>query len=220
MFKIEIKLTNLFSVLLISAILYLYKDRFPASFLLFIPIPLYSIFIVFIESIKDSKERVESAVLSCIDETEFNVIDKVEQLRLYFKDTKDVINYLSVVDSRLLAYVFDENNYHLNYKEYVLGAIKCLAYFHDYSGTYFLNIDSTAFSSRERVTSLLSSLYLTSKLMKDGAYSLYIYSKKSKDSLTIDVIDQNNNRMEDDSFSDKLLSLFSNESLVLSRSYL
>lgn len=220
MFKIELKLTNLLSVILVSTILYLYKDRFPASFLLFLPIPFYSIFIFFTESIKDSRERVEAAVLSCIDETEFNVIDKVEQLRLYFKDTKDVINYLSVVDSRLLAYVFDENNFLLNYKEYLLGAIRCLAYFHDYSGTYFLNIDSTEFSNRDRVATLLSSLYLTSKLMRNGANSLYIYSKRSKGNLTIDVIDQNNNRMEDDTFSDKLLSLFSNDNLVLSRSYL
>lgn len=220
MFKIEKKLINVLSLAAITAILFFYKDRFPISFLIFLPVPLYFIFLILIESISESRERVDAAVSYCINESEFNVIDKVEQLRLYFKDTKDVINYLSVVDSRLLAYVFDENNFNLNYKEYLLGAIRCLAYYNNYAGTYFINLDSIALSNRERVTTLLSSLYLISKQINKGANSLYIYSKRNKDCLTIDVIDQDNNRMEEDLFSDKLFSLFSSDSMVLSRSYL
>lgn len=220
MFKIEKKLINVFSLAAITAVLFLYKDRFPISFLIFSPIPLFFVFLILIESLRESRERVEAAVSYCINESEFNVIDKVEQLRLYFKDTKDVINYLSVVDSRLLAYVFDDNSHKLNYKEYLLGAIKCLAYYKDYNGTYFINLDSVALSDRDRVTTLLSSLYLISKQIEKGANSLYIYSKRNKDSLTIDVIDQNNNRMEEDIFSEKLFNLFSSDSMVLSRSYL
>lgn len=218
MLKVEKWLINTLSVGALSGLFILKFGLNPIIMLALVLV--YIGLIYLIESSSESNNRIENAVNLCIEESEFNVIDKVEQLRLFFKDTNDLIEYLTCVDSRVLAYVFDDSNNELSYKEYINGAMQCLAFYMGFYGSFYLSIDRSGLAKKERIKALLSSLYLASKHINNGCDSVHIYSRQGKDSYTIDVIDDNNMGLESDFFSDKLLTLFSSDSFILSRSYL
>lgn len=221
MFKSEEKLViflsaGIFSVLLLF--LGVEFSSFPPIYL--VTVPLYLWIVCCCNNLCDSRERVDDAVSFCLEESDFNVIDKIEKLRLYFSDTKDVINYLSVVDSRVLSFAFDERNMDLNYKEYIVGAVRCLCSLKSYTGCCYFNINTIELSDSERVGTLLSTLYMVSKHIERDCSSISITSKLSKGKVVIDVIDQFHNSMNNDKFCEKLFSIFSSDHLILAHSSL
>jgi len=178
--------------------------------------PLYLFTIFYINKSIDRKERVELAVSSCLDESEFNVIDKIEQLRKYFYNTTDVIEYLSAVDTRLLTYVFNQSSLNLKYKDFVSGAITCLAIFKQYDGGCYFNIDIVSISKEDKISTLLSTLYMVSKQIDSGSDIIYITSRQIDDGVYIDVTDKYHSSSQSDTFCKKLLDIFSNNQFILS----
>lgn len=217
MFKKEEKLIVLLSSIIITGVIISVGKEFGYfSYLYLLVTPLYLSVVCCCYNLCESRERVDDAVSYCLDESDFNVIDKIEQLRLYFKDTRDVIDYLSTVDPKVLTFAFDERNTDLNYKEYIIGAVRCLSMFKKYTGSCYFNIDSVDLPENERVTTLLSTLYLVSKQIDSRCNYIYITSKKCKGKVVIDVIDQHHNSTNNDQFCEKLFDLFSSKDLVLS----
>lgn len=220
MFKSEEKLVFILSASIFGLLLFVFSSYIEGlNILYFTTIPLYIGIISCCNKLIDSRERVEDAVSYCLDDSDFNVIDKIEQLRLYFKDTSDVVDYLSVVDLKVLSFAFDERNVNLSYKEFVIGAVRCLCALQGYSGYCYFNINSIVLNDKERVTILLSTLYMVAKLIDRNCKSIVISSKLSKGNVAIDVVDQHKNLM-DDQFCDKLFNMFSSDHLTLSHSHL
>lgn len=217
MFKKEEKLVIYLSAFFGGVLLFIFKGYIANfSYLYFLTIPTYLVVISCCNNLCDSRERVEDAVSYCLDESDFNVIDKIEKLRLYFKDTRDVIDYLSVVDSKVLAFTFDDRNRSLRYKEFVIGAVRCLSYIKAYKGVCYFNINSMVLTEAERIQSLLSTLYMVSKQIEDGCDSINITSKLSHGRVVVDVVDKYHNSMENDIFCEKLLTMFQGDHLALS----
>lgn len=217
MFKKEEKLISFLSSVILFGIIYSYSNEYGIfSYFYLVSIPLYFTVVFFCNRLCESRERVDDAVSYCLDESDFNVIDKIEQLRLYFKDTRDVIDYLSTVDPKVLTFAFDERNVDLNYKEYIIGAVKCLSLLKSYKGSCYFNIDSADLPETERIRTLLSTLYLVSRQIDNRCNYIYITSKKCKGKLVIDAIDQHHNSTRNDQFCEKLFDIFSSKNLTLS----
>lgn len=210
MFKREKTFILILSALVV-VIFNLITGIFGANVLYLIAIPLYLFALKYIHIKSESKEQIEFAVANCLEESDFNVLDRVEQLRVYFCDTTDVISYLSKVDSRVLAYVFDERNIELSNKDYITGAVNCLNIFKGYKGYCHFHIDMITTSNLERVTTILSILYMVSKQIDKDSNTIYITYKKNGDKISIDVSDQYQNRIEEDVFCKKLLHIFSSD---------
>lgn len=204
----ERKVVVVLSTIVMGFLLYLGGSP-RGVYLYLVIIPFYILTIIYISRKSVSREKIGLAVSNCLEETDFNVIDKVEQLRVYFTDTADVISYLSTVDSRILAYVFDKNNSELSNRDFLTGAVKCLSIFKGYRGYCYFSIDIHQLSMSERVTTLLSTLYMVSKQIDTGCNTIYITSKHIGDKITIDVSNQSKNDEFEDPFYDKLMSIFS-----------
>ncbi len=215
MFKNEEKIITLLSALSVGIVIVNVMDIGIYSYIYLVAIPLYLAVVRYINTLSESRERIENAVSFCLDETDFNVIDKIEQLRLYFQDTEDVIGYLTTVDSKVLAYAFDERNIVLNYKEFIDGAVRCLSALKGFTGSYYLNLDSHILPQSERVATLLSTLYLVSKQIERGSQYIYITSKQYGGKVSIDVTDQHHNSLKEDLFCNKLFNILSSDEFVL-----
>lgn len=204
----EKKVVVVLSTIAVGFLLY-FGELSRGVYLYLVIIPFYILTIVYISRKSISKEKIGLAISNCLEETDFNVIDKVEQLRVYFTDTADVISYLSTVDSRILAYVFDKNNSELTNSDFLKGAVNCLSIFKGYRGYCYFSIDIHLLSMSERITTLLSTLYMVSKQIDTGCNTIYITSKQIGDKITIDVSSQSKNNEFVDPFYDKLMSIFS-----------
>ncbi len=215
MFNTEKKCISFLSTILVGLIIVLGEILGPYSYIYILAIPLYIIVILFINKTSESREKIELAVNSCIEESEFNVIDKIEQLRMYFDNTSDVIEYLSVVESRVLTYVFNRSNLELSYKDYISGAIKCLSTFKNYTDSCYLNIDIISIPEHEKISTVLSTLYMVSKQIESGSSTIYITSRQKDDGIFLDVTDRYQSSIEHDVFCKKLLSMFSSKQFVL-----
>lgn len=203
------------STLFVGFILYIGKPIDIYLYFYILIIPLYFIVVILIDRASNSREKVDLAVACCVEESEFNVIDKIEQLRMHFKNTADVIEYLTVVESRVLAYVFNKNNIKLKHREYVSGAVRCLATFKGYTGSYYLNVDNLNLEDNDRVSVLISTLYMISKQMDSGSASIYILSRQIDDGVILDVVDRYQSSVKDDLFCKKLLQMFSTREFAL-----
>lgn len=215
MLKKENKFIPLLSSIIIIAIIIIGKYLGAMSYIYLLAVPLYLSVVFYITKVSERREKIDLAVAYCLEESDFNVIDKIEQLRVYFSNTSDLIEYLSVVDSKVLTFVFDERNSDLSYKDYITGAVRCLNSFKSFSGNTFFNIDIISIQSDERLGTILSTLYLVSKHIDKGSKSIYINSTQRSEILLLDVTDQNKNRSEEDQFFEKLLNIFSSNEYVL-----
>lgn len=215
MFKEEERCIPVLSTLLVGIFIFVF-DIIAPIFLYLFTIPLYMIAIMYITRVFDSKEKMGLAVTNCLEESDFNVIDKVEQLRVYFSDTTDVISYLSMVDSRILTYVFDENNFDLTYKNFVIGAVNCLNIFKGFRGACYFTIDITSIPDSERITTLLSTLYMVSEQINKGSSSIYIRSRQTGSHIIIDAENKYRDNMVKDPFCEKLLTIFSSKQYTFS----
>ena len=215
MLNIEKKCIRFLSILFVGLIIVLGEKLGVYSYLYIAAIPLYIFVTLFINNTYESRERIELAVNSCIEESEFNVIDKIEQLRMYFDNTADVIEYLSVVESRVLTYVFNRSNLELSYKDYISGAIKCLSTFKNYTDSCYLNIDVISISEHDKISTVLSTLYMVSKQVDSGSSTIYITYRQKDDGIFLDVTDKYQSSIEHDVFCKKLLTMFSSKQFVL-----
>lgn len=215
MFNNEKKIISFLSILFVGLIIILGDKLGAYSYIYILAIPLYMFVVLFINKTSESREKIELAVNSCIEESEFNVIDKIEQLRMYFDNTADVIEYLSVVESRVLTYVFNGSNQDLSYKDYISGAIKCLSTFKNFTESCYMNIDVISITEHEKISTVLSTLYMVSKQIESGSTTIYITSRQKDDGIFLDVTDRYQSSIEHDVFCKKLLTMFSSKQFVL-----
>lgn len=184
-------------------------------YLLFILSPIYLGIVYSINSLYERKEQVSSAVNCCLEESDFNVIDRVEKLREFFSDTKDVVSYLSTVDSRLLTYIFNKQNRDMSFKGYIEGAVTCLSIFKQFNGYAYYNIDVFSMPECEKVKTLLSIIYMVSKQIDNGSSTIYINVRQINEQIEVCVTNQFKNTLLEDNFCNKLMDIFSSEDYQL-----
>lgn len=215
MLECERKIIFILSSLTIGGFFSIHGEGYSVLLICSLVVPLYFITIRAVGKCAESRERMDTAINSCIEESEFNVIDKIESLRNFFNNTDDVIEYLQVVESRLLSYVFDPVSLGLSYKDYISGAIKCLTVFKNYKGHIYFNIDVISISDQDKISTLLTTLYMVSKQIESGSSHIYITSRQQDDGVFIDVIDRFISVAEDDPYCKKMLTMFSSDQFVL-----
>ncbi|MBN2618353.1 MAG: hypothetical protein JXR64_08605 [Spirochaetales bacterium] len=217
MFKKEEKCSVVASIIIIG-VLITTKKIITDTWVLFyvISLPPFIFAVCSINRSRENREKMYLAINACLEESDFNVIDYIEKLRIFFKDTKDAVSYLSVVDSRILSYVFNENNSELTYKNYVKGAIKCLKLFKHSNSNIHYKIDVFSMNETDRTTTLLSAIYLVSKQLDNNSSSILISARQINNKIVIDVKNRHKDFIENDTFSNKLLELFSTSDTTLS----
>lgn len=219
MYKSENKCIVVLSTILFSFILFYKVDLGPLRYLSLTVTPTYLLVGYLINRFHEGREMVRFAVNSCLEESDFNVIDNIEKLRDYFSDTKDVVEYLSIVDSRLLTYIFDDKNRGMCFKSYIEGAVTCLEIFKHYNGYINYNIDIFSIPDREKIKTLLSVIYMVSRQMDDGSSTIYITVRQSQDQIEVYITNQFRSNNLEDGFTTKLMDIFSTGEYQLMSKY-
>lgn len=209
MFKSENKFIVALSTVIFSFILINQGWIGSFSYLVVIITPIFLVTVYLINNFYEDKEQVSSAVNYCLEESDFNVIDRVEKLREYFSDTKDVVAYLSTVDSRLLTFIFNSQNRDMSFKGYIEGAVTCLSIFKQFSGYTYYNIDIFSIPQSEKIKTLLSIIYMVSKQIDNGSSSIYINVRQINEQIEVSVTNQFKNTLLGDNFCNKLMDIFS-----------
>ena len=198
----------LFSAVIVGFIILKFQKSEIVTTIYMLSLPFY-LSITFIKKFfLDGSDRISNAVSSCIEESEFDIVDNMQHLRLFFDDTNDVISFLTVVDPQILSYAFSEENINMDYREYIIGAIKSLGILMDFKGSFHYHIKSIFISDSDRVISLLSTLYQVSKEIDLGTKDIYISYLKYGESFQLDVTDR---------YVSKLRSLFFRKHIMLPR---
>lgn len=171
--------------------------------------------VFYIADQKDNRRMaVKEAVYSCIEESELDAIHNIEFLREYFADIDDLSRFLSLVDSRVISYVFDKDNINLQFKDYITGGIKCLFYFKAYRGEYSLKLDKVSAEPCEKTGVLLCTLYRIALELESQVNDLKIVVKQSRNRVCIKA-GTGESSCSDTHFSDKMFTLFSSRNLML-----
>ena len=180
----------LISAILVGLILFKFQESEMITTIYMLVLPLY-FFLTFIKRfILDGSKRISNAVSTCIEDNEFDVVDNMEHLRLFFDDTGDIISFLTVVDPRILTYAFSEENISMDYREYIIGATKCIGLFMGFNGSFHYSINSILISDSDRIISLLSTLYQVSREIELGTKDIHISYRKYEESFQLDVTDR------------------------------
>ncbi len=195
MLKKEKNIVVISSAILLGLVLYFNKSGSYVHQMYLLSLPLYFIAVYYINKFWEGNERIKLAVETCIDESEFNIMSNIEHLHSYFYNTNDVINFLSMVDPRVLIFVFDPKNLKLKNNEYLKGALECLSFFKDYNGHFSFSVKCCELEDSVKISTMLKTLYYVSKEMSLGNPNIHISCKKMDGLFDLNV---SNNRGEND----------------------